>query len=61
MQPSKTIATLLLGFIAVVQGIRFALAWPVTVNGFSVPLWASAAAFVVIGLIAVMLWREEQR
>ena len=61
MKPITTIAALLLAFIAVVQGVRFALAWPLSVNGYSIPVWASAVAFVVIGGLAVMLWREGRR
>jgi hypothetical protein len=33
---------------------------PVTINGFSVPLWASAVAAVVTGGLAFMLWRDRQ-
>jgi hypothetical protein len=51
----------LLGLIAVVQALRFALGWPVTINGFSVPLWASAVAALVAGGIAALLWREGRR
>jgi hypothetical protein len=61
MKPFTTIAALLLGFIAVMQGVRFALAWPITVNTYSVPVWASGVAAVVVGAIAVMLWREGRR
>jgi len=61
MKPFTSIATLLLGLIALLQGVRFALAWPVTVNGLSIPLWASAMAFIVVGGLAVMLWRERHR
>lgn len=61
MKPFTTIAALLLGLIALLQGMRFALAWTVTVNGLSIPLWASAMAFVVAGRLAIMLWREGRR
>ena len=61
MKPITAIAALLLGIVALAQGLRFALAWPVTINGFSVPTWASAVACLVIGGIAVMLWREGRR
>jgi hypothetical protein len=60
MKPFTTVAALLLGFIALMQGLRFALAWPITVNGYSVPVWASAIAFVVLGVIAIMVWRERR-
>lgn len=61
MKPITRIAAVLLGVIAVMQGLRFALAWPITVNGYSVPVWPSAVAFVVLGAMAVMLWREGRR
>jgi hypothetical protein len=61
MKPFTTIAALLLGFIAIMQGLRFALAWPISVNGYLVPVWASGIAFVILGGIAVMLWREGRR
>jgi hypothetical protein len=58
MRTFNTIAVLILAFIAIMQGVRFALGWPLSVNGFVVPLWPSAVAFIVLGLVAVMLWRE---
>jgi hypothetical protein len=61
MTSSRTIAAVLLGLIALVQALRFALGWPVTINGFSVPLWASAVAALIAGGVAVMLWREGRR
>jgi hypothetical protein len=61
MKPFTLVAALLLGFIALMQGIRFALAWPISVNGMDVPVWASAAACLVLGWIAIMLWREGRR
>lgn len=61
MTRSRTIAVLLLGFIAIAQVIRFALGWPVTIGTFAVPLWVSAIAAVLVGTIAVALWREGRR
>lgn len=58
MRPFTKIAALLLGFIALMQGLRLVFAWPVTINGYSVPLWVSAIAFAVAGTASVMLWRE---
>jgi hypothetical protein len=58
MSVSRYVAAPLLGFIAVVQAVRFVQAWPVSVNGFEVPVWGSAIAAVVIGAIAVLVWRE---
>ena len=61
MTPFKNIAVLLLGFIAIVQAIRFALAWSVSIDGIAVPVWASAIAALFIGFIAFKLWREGRR
>jgi hypothetical protein len=58
MSVSRYVAVPLLGFIAVVQALRFAKAWPINVNGFEVPVWASAVAALVFGTVAVLVWRE---
>jgi len=61
MKPFTTISVLFLAFIAVVQGLRFVRAWPISINGYEVPVAFSAVACVVIGLLALMLWRESRR
>ena len=58
MKPFTTITVVLLALIAAVQLFRFILGWEVTVNGITIPIWASAIAFVVAAGLAVMLWRE---
>jgi membrane protein implicated in regulation of membrane protease activity len=58
MKPFATLAVILLSLIAAMQLIRFVLAWEVTVNGLTIPVWLSGIAFVVVGGIAAMLWRE---
>jgi len=58
MSVSRYVAAPLLGFIAVVQALRFAQAWPINVNGFEVPVWGSAVAALVFGAVAVLVWRE---
>jgi hypothetical protein len=58
MSVSRYVAAPLLGFIALVQAVRFAQSWPVSVNGFDVPVWASAIAALVFGALAAMVWRE---
>ncbi|MFA6958747.1 MAG: hypothetical protein WC538_22995 [Thermoanaerobaculia bacterium] len=60
MKPFTSIASVVLALIAAMQLIRFIQAWPVSINGFSVPVWASAIASVVAALLAVMIWREKQ-
>jgi hypothetical protein len=47
--------------IALVQLLRVVQGWTVTVNGFAVPLWASAVVALVAAVLAVMVWREARR
>ncbi len=56
----RIVAALLLAMVAVAQTVRIFLAWPVTINGLSVPLWVSAVLAVVCASIAVMLWRDRR-
>jgi hypothetical protein len=60
MKPFTIIAAVVFAFIALIQLLRFILAWPITVNGMAVPVWASAIAFVVAAGLSVMLWRERR-
>ena len=60
MKPFIAIAALVLSLIAILQLIRFILGWDVSINGVSIPLWASAIAFVGLGGLAFMLWRESR-
>ena len=60
MKPFTLIAIVVFSLIALLQLLRFVLGWEVTVNGVTIPLWASAIAFVIAGGLAVMLWRESQ-
>ncbi|KQY51845.1 hypothetical protein [Lysobacter sp. Root494] len=61
MKPFTTFATLLLSAISILQLLRTVMAWPVTVNGWEVPVWTSGIACVVAGVTAAMLWRESRR
>ncbi len=61
MKPFTTVAIVFLSLIAIMQLTRFVRGWEVVINGVSIPLWASALAFVVAGGIAAMLWRESRR
>ena len=58
MKPFSHIAVVVLGLIALVQLSRVILGWSVVINGFAIPLWASAVAFLVTSALAVMVWRE---
>ena len=61
MKLFTTITVVFLALIAVLQLVRFLLGWTVTVDGFSIPVWASGIAFAFAGALAVMLWREAHR
>jgi hypothetical protein len=61
MKPFSLIAALVLGLVALVQLLRLILGWLVVVNGFAIPLWASAVACLVAAGLAVMVWREARR
>lgn len=58
MKPFAAISILVFSMIAILQLVRFILGWEVSVNGFTVPVWVSGIAFVVLGGLAGMLWRE---
>jgi len=58
MKPFTTIAVVVFALVALVHLLRVMLAWPVTVDGVFVPVWASAIASAIAGGLAIMLWRE---
>lgn len=58
MAVSKYVGAPLFAIIAVVQAVRFVQAWPVSINGFDVPVWGSAVAALACGTLAVLIWRE---
>ena len=58
MKPFTTLTVLFLAFVAVMQAVRFALAWPLMIADTAIPVWASGIAAVIVGLLAAMLWKE---
>ncbi|TMA95456.1 MAG: hypothetical protein E6J74_11865 [Deltaproteobacteria bacterium] len=60
-RPFTIIAVALFSLIALLQLLRFSLGWEITVNGVSVPVWASGVAFVIAAGLAVMVWRETRK
>jgi hypothetical protein len=60
-KPFTITAVVLLSLIALLQLLRFTLGWEVTVNGISIPIWASGVAFLVAAGLAVMVWHEMGR
>ena len=61
MKPFTIIAVLVFFLVAVLQLLRVALGWEITVNGAQVPLWVSIVAGPVAVLIAFSLWREARK
>jgi len=61
VKPFSAIAAVVFGLVALAQLLRLVLAWPVVVNGFNIPLWASAIACLVAAGLAVMVWREARQ
>jgi hypothetical protein len=57
-KPGTLAATVLLTLVALAHLLRLVLGTPITVNGFPLPVGASAVAFVVVGAIVLLLWRE---
>lgn len=58
MKPFSVIAAVVFVLVALAQLVRLVLGWPVVVNGFNIPLWASAIACLVAAGLAIMVWRE---
>lgn len=46
------VSGLLFGVIAFMQFVRFALRWEIRAEGYFIPLWPSAVAFVVAAYLA---------
>jgi hypothetical protein len=60
-KPFTAITVVLLGLIAIVQFVRFISGWQVTIDGLSVPVWASAIACLIAAGLAVMVCIEMRR
>jgi membrane protein implicated in regulation of membrane protease activity len=58
MKPFTTIALVIFSFIACAHLLRIIFCAEVIVNGISIPLWVSAVASIIFGVLAYMLWRE---
>jgi hypothetical protein len=60
-KPFTGVAIALLAIIALVQLIRFAMGWEVSIGGVSIPLWVSVIAFIVTGGLAFLVSREARK
>ena len=59
-KPASLVVSILLWLIALAQLLRVLLRVEVTARGVNVPLWPSAVAFIVLGVLGIWLWRERQ-
>lgn len=57
-KPFTRIAIAFLSLVAILQLVRYLLEWTIVINGAALPLWASAVASALVGMLAVMTWRE---
>ncbi len=55
------VSGLFLGLLAVVQVVRLVLGWSVTVDGTSIPLWASGIAAIIAGGLAIWAFQVNAR
>lgn len=61
MRRYELVSGILFSIIALAQLTRTLLAWPVLVDGFNVPVWASGVAFLVTGVLAIWAFRSAGR
>ena len=61
MKSFCTLAAAVFALIALLQLIRIAMAWPVTLNGVDVPSWASWIAVAVAGALSLVGFRAAMR
>lgn len=59
-KPAALVAAVLLWLVALAQLLRVFLRVRVTAGSHDVPLWPSAAAFVVLGALGLWLWCERR-
>lgn len=58
MKPFTMAAIAVFSLVALLQLLRVALGWEVTVDGILIPPWASVIACLLASVLAIMLWRE---
>ncbi len=61
MKPFALLSTAFLGLVALAHLARVLLQVDVRVGAWAVPSWASVAAFLFTGALALLLAREQRR
>jgi hypothetical protein len=57
-KPAALVAAIVFWLIALAQLLRVLFQAEVTARGVNVPIWLSAVAFIVLGVLGIWLWRE---
>lgn len=52
------VSGILFTIMAIAQLVRMILAWPLQVDGVSVPVWVSGVALIIVGSMAVWAFRS---
>jgi hypothetical protein len=60
-KPFTLIAAVIFAAVALIQLLRIAYGWAVTVVGADVPVWGSVVALVMSGALAAGLWWESRK
>jgi hypothetical protein len=61
MKPFTTLAVLVLALVALFHVLRLIRGIQVVFGNHTIPLWVSAVAAIVAGVLAIMVWRESRR
>lgn len=61
MRRYELVSGIVFSIIALAQLARTLLGWPVQVDLFTVPVWASGVAFLITGSLAVWAFRSAGR
>jgi len=61
MKPFTTIASILLGVVALAHLYRVIRNIDIVIGGWPVPQGVSIVALIVTGVLSIMLWRESRR
>ena len=59
-KPFTIVAIIVFSIASLLQLTRLLLGWDITINGITIPLWASGVAFIVAAGLAAMVWREQR-
>ena len=60
-KPITVLAAAIFAIMAIIHVLRLVFGWQATINGVSVPMWASIVFAVVAGALAAGLLRESRR